>query len=70
MLPLDKELYTASRIGAQLAGSGGWIVGSSEATGLDLYSITEQRLTKRIICAVSTGIGIKIPPEHFGLIKE
>ena len=35
MLPLDKELYTASRIGAQLAGSGGWIVGSSEATGLD-----------------------------------
>ena len=41
-----------------------------ETTGLDLCSLSEQRLTKRLICAISTGIGIKMPPRHFGLIKE
>ena len=39
-----------------------------EVTRLDFYSICECRLTQRLACAISTGIGIKIPPEHFGLI--
>ena len=43
---------------------------SPEATGLYLHSMTVQRLTKRMICAMSTGIGMKMPPGHFGLIKE
>ena len=41
-----------------------------EAAGLNLYSISEPRLTNRLICTVSTGIGIKMPSGHFGLIKE
>lgn len=41
-----------------------------ETTGLDLYSLSEQRVTKRMTCAISTGTGIKMPPRHFGLIKE
>ena len=41
-----------------------------ETTGLDLYSLSEQRLTKRMTCAISTGIGIEMPPRHFGLITE
>ena len=43
---------------------------SPEAAGLHLHSTTEQRLTKRMICAISIGIGMKMPPGHFGLIKE
>lgn len=35
-----------------------------------LYSISELELTNRLICTVSTGIGIKMPSGHFGLIKE
>ena len=41
-----------------------------EAARLGLYFISEHRLTKRLICVISTGIGIKMPPGHFGLIKE
>ena len=41
-----------------------------EAARLGLYFISEHRLAKRLICVISTGIGIKMPPGHFGLIKE
>ena len=41
-----------------------------ETAGVDLYSLSEQRLTKILICAISTRIGIEMPPRHFGLIKE
>ena len=40
-----------------------------EASELDLYSISEYRLTKRLICIISS-IGIKMSPEHPGLIRE
>ena len=41
-----------------------------EATGLDLYSIFEHRFTKRLIGDIATGLGIKMPPGHFGLIND
>ena len=40
-----------------------------EAFGPDLYSISEYRLTKRLICIISS-TGIKMSPGHLGLIKE
>ena len=30
----------------------------------------EHRFTKRLICDIATAIGIKMPPGHFGLIKD
>lgn len=40
-----------------------------EASELDLYSISEYRLTKRLICIISS-VGIKMSPGHLGLIRE
>lgn len=43
---------------------------TSEVPGLDSYSIPDHTLTKGLVCAISTGIGIKMPPGHFGITNE
>ena len=40
-----------------------------EASELDLYSISEYRFTKRLVCIIWS-IGVKMSPGHLGLIRE
>lgn len=41
-----------------------------EVSRLDLSPTSEHRLTEGLVCAISTGIAIKMSPRHFELIQE